>query len=129
MRASGRFASYSWKKHEEVRVTTMDELIARFGIPVFCKIDVEGFEYQVVRGLSQPAGIISFEFTPEYLEPALDSIRYLSGLGKTVFNYSPGESMHLALVDWAAPDEIIHILTTLPDRFVFGDVYARFFGK
>ena len=126
VRASGRFASYFWKKHEQVKVTTMDGLIARFGRPVFCKIDVEGFEYQVVRGLLQPAGILSFEFTPEYIEPALDSIRYLSGLGEARFNYSPGESMHLALEDWAASDEIIRILTTLPDRSVFGDVYARF---
>jgi FkbM family methyltransferase len=126
VRASGRFASYSWKKHEKVRLTTMDELIARFGKPVFCKIDVEGFEYQVIRGLSQPAGILSFEFTPEYLEPALNSIRHLSELGEASFNYSSGESMQLALADWTSPEEIIRILTALPDKSVFGDVYVRF---
>ncbi|MFA6471622.1 MAG: FkbM family methyltransferase [Candidatus Latescibacterota bacterium] len=126
VRESGRFSAYSWEKREQVKMTTLDDLISRYGEPVFCKIDVEGFEYQVIRGLSQPVGALSFEFTPEYIEPVLNSIRYLSGLGEAQFNYSPGETMQLALAEWVTSDEIIHILKTLPDASIFGDVYVRF---
>jgi FkbM family methyltransferase len=126
VRESGRFSAYSWKKREPVRMTTLDHLISEFGLPDFCKIDVEGFEYQVIKGLSQPVGVISFEFTPEYLEPVLDSIRYLSDLGEAKFNYSPGETMKLAIDEWVNADEIADILKTLPDKTVFGDVYASF---
>jgi len=126
VRESGRFSAYSWKKREQVKVTTLDRLISLYGVPVFCKIDVEGFEYQVVRGLTQPAGVISFEFTPEYLEPVLSSIHYLSGLGDAEFNYSPGETMKLALENWVTANEITSILKTLPNTSIFGDVYVRF---
>ena len=35
-----------------------------FGKPAFCKIDVEGYEYKVIKGLSEPLNTVSFEFTP-----------------------------------------------------------------
>src|SRR5262249_21196337 len=63
--ASGRFADYQWTGSFEVQVTTLDELIARFGLPQFVKIDVEGFEPDVVSGLSQPVKALSFEFAAE----------------------------------------------------------------
>ena len=37
-----------------VPATTLDELIAAYGIPAFVKIDVEGMEHEVLAGLSQP---------------------------------------------------------------------------
>ena len=46
----------------QVRVTTLDAAIESFGIPHFCKIDVEGFEEEVLAGLSKSVPMISFEF-------------------------------------------------------------------
>ena len=48
--ASGRFANSSWDRTETVAVTTLDELIVRFGEPRFIKIDVEGAELLVLMG-------------------------------------------------------------------------------
>jgi len=126
VRASGRFSEYRWDAKETVALTTFDRLIEDYGVPAFTKIDVEGFEADVVRGLSQPVGVVSFEFVPEYLKPALDSIGHLARLGAVRFNYSLGETMRLALDRWIPAGEIIAILELLPDRRVFGDVYARF---
>ena len=44
-------------------VTTLDRLIAQHGVPSFIKIDVEGFEDQVLAGLTHPVPALSFEFT------------------------------------------------------------------
>jgi len=33
-----------------------------YGLPHFCKIDVEGFEEQALAGLSRPLPVLSFEF-------------------------------------------------------------------
>src|SRR3982751_1766136 len=41
------FARVRWDRHVEVAVVTLDDLIARYGEPAFCKIDVEGFEVEV----------------------------------------------------------------------------------
>ena len=45
-----------------VPVTTLDALIAAFGRPEYCKIDVEGSEPEVLGGLSQAIPALSFEF-------------------------------------------------------------------
>ena len=126
MKASGRFSEYSWDKAETVRVTTFDKLIKHYGVPSFTKIDVEGFELNVVKGLSKPAGVVSFEFTPEFLSAAIEALHHLSTLGTVQFNYSVGETMKMVLYDWTSADEICAILTSIPDKMVFGDVYARF---
>jgi FkbM family methyltransferase len=44
------FSQVAWDKTVTVPVTTLDELIAKYGVPAFCKIDVEGFELEVLRG-------------------------------------------------------------------------------
>ena len=121
---SGRFSQYSWDRTEEVAVTTLDRLIADFGVPDFIKIDVEGFEDQVVAGLSRPVPMLSLEFTPERLEPVMAAVDHLSGLGPVEANYSLEESMVFALQEWVDADRIKGILAGL-DRQVFGDIYIR----
>jgi FkbM family methyltransferase len=125
VKKSGRFSMYQWDSGTLVQVTTMDALISQYGLPTFCKIDVEGYEFQVLRGLSKPIPAVSFEFTPEYLDSAISCIRHLSRLAPYRFNYSLLESMELALPQPVESKEIIRLLTHLPEKWVFGDVYAQ----
>lgn len=128
VKESGRFAEHNWNKTHIVETTALDILIQEYGKPVFCKIDVEGFEYDVLKGLSSPIEFISFEFVPEIIQIATDCIEYLSGLGPVLFNYSIGESMSLALSNWVAPNTITNILIDFSKKNVdvSGDVYAKF---
>lgn len=125
VKKSGRFPDYTWGRQVTVPLTTMDALIKEFGKPVFCKIDVEGFELQVLKGLSTPLAALSFEFTPEYIEIAINSIKYLQSIGMNYFNYSVNESMNLVLPTWVGTQEICDILVNLPNKRIFGDVYAK----
>jgi FkbM family methyltransferase len=124
------FEGSTWSKKTIVRTTTLDALIKTYGVPAFCKIDVEGFEYSVLRGLSKPVNVISFEFVPEFVESAVNCIRYIAKLGEAEYNYSEGESMRLTLSNWVYQENIIKILKNLPrGKGIFGDVYARFSMK
>jgi FkbM family methyltransferase len=49
---------HTFEKTEKVKITTLDKLISKYGIPYFCKIDVEGFEYEVLSGLSKKIPLI-----------------------------------------------------------------------
>lgn len=119
------FSGHDWDDKVEVETTTLDSLIALHGCPALCKIDVEGFEYNVLQGLSQPVKMISLEFTGGFVGPAVDSIRHLTILGDCMFNYSLGESMSLFSSDWIDSDEMIQILSQLGPK-TSGDVYTRF---
>lgn len=51
----------SFTKKVPVTTITLDQLIENYGVPEFIKIDVEGFEEKVLRGLSQKIQFLSFE--------------------------------------------------------------------
>ncbi len=128
VKRSGRFKGIEWSGTEKVKVSTLDKLIAEHGTPSFVKIDVEGFELQVLKGLSRPVGALSFEFIAEDLERAKLCLARLEELGEIVANYSEGESMRLALgSSWVKPKELIEKISALDQSSLpWGDIYVKF---
>ncbi len=130
MQESGRFGSTNWSSKIEVPVTTFDSLVDQYGDPAFTKIDVEGFELEVLKGATRPPSTVSLEFAPEFLDRMLGCVRYLQSLGDYEFNYALGEPEHLELSDWIDLDAIAAQLSEYrDDHTVFGDVYARHLGN
>jgi FkbM family methyltransferase len=119
-----RFAGISWRESRRVRVSTLDALIAEHGAPAFCKIDVEGFEAEVLAGLSIPLASLSFEYIPAALDGALAALARLAALGNYRFNRSPGESMRLD-ARWLEPEAMAAELSRLGPEDGSGDIYAR----
>jgi len=112
-----------------VDVTTLDRLIDQYGVPAFTKIDVEGFEVEVLQGLSRPLPALSFEYTPFRAEPALECLRLLRRFGPARFNTSPGESLVLRHEKWLDEDGIVEFCKhQVPREPEFGDVYVVFDG-
>jgi hypothetical protein len=122
---SGSFAAVRWEEGLSVPVTTLDLLIERYGLPVFCKIDVEGYELEVLRGLTHPIQAVSFEHIPATSELALDSIRRLSELGAYEYNWSQGEQHRWQSEQWLSAHEMSVTLRDLDANADSGDVYAR----
>lgn len=122
----GRFENYSWDKKITVPVTTLDELIKIFGIPYFCKIDVEGFEYSVLKGLSQPIPYLSFEFTYELFKNSKACLEHLINLGYTYFNYALGETPRLVHKGWIPAEQLMVEIENNPDHLLWGDIYAHY---
>lgn len=127
VKSSGRFSSHKWSDTLSVKASTLDDLIEKYGKPAFCKIDVEGYEFEVLKGLSQPLNVISFEFVAERVEPSLKCIDLLSQLGQAKYNYYLGEAMSFASPNWIGPEEMKSVLTKMQKVLEnYGDIYVRF---
>ena len=121
-----RFKESSWNEELVVKTTTLDSMIARYGVPGFIKIDVEGFEANVLKGLTHPVSYISFEMTPELIEEAQECVRLLHKISPDyVFNYCKGEDLNFVLENHADYQEFTsNILPKLGKQGEFGDIYA-----
>jgi FkbM family methyltransferase len=119
------FSGTRWDSSAVVAVTTLDHLIARYGEPRFCKIDVEGYELEVLRGLSRPLPTLSFECIPATADIALGCIERLGQLGSYEFNWSASEWMRLRFRRWLDAPRMAALLRSFPRQASSGDVYAR----
>ena len=119
------FANVDWQDAAEVPVTTLDALIAQHGIPRFCKIDVEGFEAEVLAGLSRPLPALSLEYLPAAIDVARQALERLSALGTYRCNVTIGESWRWL---WPAWHDVASTTRWLAERRAeerSGDVWAR----
>ena len=123
--ADRRFAKVRWDHGVEVPVTTLDALIATYGEPAFCKIDVEGFEGEVLAGLSRPLRALSFEYLPAAHDQALAALARVEELGDYRYNYSLVETMRWIHDSWLTADELRAVLDRVRPSGRSGDIYAR----
>lgn len=119
------FAAIRWDRRVEVPVTTLDALIGRFGTPAFCKIDVEGFEAEVLAGLSRPLPLLSVEYVPAALSAALAALDRIEALGRYRFQVSIGETGRFLWPNWRSGHELRAWLLTRSPGDRSGDIYAR----
>ena len=127
VKKSGRFPNHKWTDQVLVETVTLDSLIGKYGKPKFCKIDVEGFELEVLKGLSQPIDIISYEFVSERVGACINCINYLADLGDPRFNYCLGDADSFASREWLTAKQIRDSIALMEGELTnFGDMYVRF---
>jgi FkbM family methyltransferase len=103
-----------WK---EVKATSIEALIAEHGLPFFIKIDVEGHELSVLRGMRQPVPYLSFEVNlPQFRAEGLECVQVLGRLAQDGhFNYSLDCRRGLAREAWLTKEEILAVLASSAD--------------
>lgn len=111
-----------------VTAITLDDMVRYFGLPSFIKIDVEGFDGEVVSTLSYPVPVLNMEFHSDWLWNNLMGINHLNKIGNYEYNYALDNSPDLSLSNWMNGKDLIdHLSKTLTNRGdgSWGDIYAR----
>jgi FkbM family methyltransferase len=126
----GRFAKFGYADRLRAEMTTLDGLVELYGVPNFCKIDVEGFERQVITGLSQPLPALCYEYAIEFEDEALACAKLLQALGEYEFNFAEGQNQEFSFPQWTPDEEeFVEKVREVPCTdwagLLWGDVYAR----
>lgn len=127
----------TWQRAEDVvktyrtPVVTLDTAIRAFGKPFYCKIDVEGWEFEVLKGLTQPISLISFEFhlNEKGISRAVSCLERLLDFGESSVNITPAESASFHLPEWMPIERFLgwfpdDLKNTLPGDS-YGDIFVR----
>lgn len=125
---AGRFSETKWIDKKWVEIKTLDLLIEKYGTPKFCKIDVETYEYEVLKGLSNNIEFISFEFMlPESFEIFKNCIRHIIQLNPNAeFNYCLGDNIKLELDYWIGSNSIDDFINEkIFNSSSWGDIYIK----
>jgi FkbM family methyltransferase len=110
----------SFWQSKQVETLSITELVAVYGSPFFIKIDVEGHELNVLRGMQQPVPYLSFEVNlPEFRPEGLECVSVLERLAKDGrFNYTSDCRRGLMLKDWAHSEEFLAVLNSCDEASI-----------
>jgi len=121
--------SLTFAQRTEVETVTLNQLMNEYGDPFFIKIDVEGFELSVLRGLQRPVPYLSFEVNlPEFLPEGLKCVHLLGSMAADGrFNYVVDCQKGLELKQWLPAQEFSNLLARChqPSIEVIWKTYAE----
>lgn len=115
----------SWEEIIQVKQYTLNRLILDYGLPRFCKVDTEGFEWEVIQGLDQAIPQLSLEFLAFDHQRTICCIERLASIGNYQLNFSFGESQKFYWANWKLPNEVIDFISAGQYPKVFGDLYFK----
>jgi FkbM family methyltransferase len=119
----------NWPRKTVVPLLTLDALIEHFGVPYFIKIDVEGFEEQVLSGLAIQPRLLSFEFHHAFIRASLRCLDLdVFAPGSTfnlVSNSSWGYPARFDSEIWLEKEELRQRLLGFSDGDNQGDIFVK----
>jgi len=119
------FDHVQWDTSEAVTMVSLDAIIARHGMPAYIKVDCEGYEIEVLKGLSRAPRVLSVEYLPAFPGLTYAVIERIEALGTYQFNAVAGERSGFLWPDWRDGEAVRAWLASLGTDAPSGDLFAR----
>jgi len=116
----------------DVRVVTLDDLVDTYGVPRYCKIDVEGYEHEVLKGLTTPIPMMSLEYHwPPVcgIDKTVACLDYVSKFGKIRLNVTSGRQLAFLFTGWVDYEYFVEFFTQHLQNVAgfgeYGDIFIQ----
>lgn len=106
-------------KKQIVACRTLESLIRQYGIPVYIKIDVEGYENIVLRTLQTPINMISIEYTEGDIDNFTECLEIFKRLNFKTFIMLEADQTKKNLLEFifkSSQDCLFHFINHPPAR-------------
>ncbi|MBN2152782.1 MAG: FkbM family methyltransferase [Candidatus Lokiarchaeota archaeon] len=123
--SESRYSLRTWEGTVRVPVAKLDTLIDKYGTPKFIKIDVEGYEWSVIQGLTKKVPFITYEFHREFMEDTKKCAAHLSSLGDVTFNYNLELNYKSTSPEWLTLDALFADLDSRKEENLKGDIIVK----
>ena len=135
---SSRFANnrdengipYEWDQGVDTQTVNIDNLILEYGVPQFIKIDTEGFEDRVIKGLStyHKDMILTFEIAEELVSVTYSALEYLNSIGYSNVGIVEGDDIATLPVKYHSYDKFKDKMDEIfpsPSGEFFGMIFVK----
>lgn len=111
---------FHFAQSKKIDTLTLQDLISSYGVPTFVKIDVEGNEPNVIRGLQTVVPCLSFEVNlPEFISEGKECVDLLIRLSEHgIFNYVVDCQRGLELGKWLCGKEFQSVLDECKEKSI-----------
>ena len=113
-----------WLDQKMVPTVSLNRIIELYGLPYFCKIDVEGYEFEILSSLNFNIPLIEFEVVAGFKKKAIDTINFLDNKN-TSYNYTLNEQPYFQFKNWTNLKDIINVIKQLPDNQFHINIFVK----
>lgn len=119
-----------WDYPTEVEITTLDKVIDEYGIPDYVKIDVEGYEYEVLTSLTKflPETLFAFEWAEEMKDKIYLTVEHVNNLGYKSFAHTEkDEVLFDSQLEWISYENFLDEIKLLDSERMsrWGMIYFK----
>jgi len=118
--------SYRWSPPIKVESVSLDYLIKIYGNPDLIKVDVEGYELDVIKGLSSKQKEICFEWAEEQYDKINKTCEHLINIGYNQFGFIDGDDYLVKPIKYSEWKDSDFHTNINPDRKVrWGMIWVK----
>lgn len=112
-----------WNKTESIECYPLDHFINKYGVPDYCKVDVEGLELEIINSLEHQIPMIEFESTSDFFHESVKCIDHLSEMNYR-FKVLRDSYHEFDAKDWLTKEHAIDKLKTYAANEIHTNIYC-----